>query len=142
MTPPTASPHRIAPELEADAARALDLLFDPALEPVVDMVVMSHGDHYEARTHDGTVTFRRSDSDQTGYEQIGNTGVDPLADQSSAKFAPLANELANAYPHRSTNAYPHAYDTIAQLFDHPSAPDLCVIHSAAHNWEEIGRAHV
>ena len=134
----TAAPHRIAPELEADAARALDLLLDPALEPVVDMVVMSRGDHYEARTHDGSVTFRRSETDASGYEPIGTTGVDPLADQSTAKFAPLPDELAHAYPHRSTNAYPHAYDTIAQLFDHPSAPDLCVVHSAAHNWEDQG----
>ena len=27
---------------------------------------------------------------------------------------------------------------VAQLFDHPCAPDLCVIHTAAHNWEDQG----
>ena len=27
---------------------------------------------------------------------------------------------------------------IAQLFDSPAAPDLCVLHSAAHNWEDQG----
>ena len=63
---------------------------------------------------------------------------DPLADQSTDKFAPLADERAHAYPHRTDNAYPYAFDTIAQLFDHPAAPDLCVIHSAAHNWEDQG----
>jgi hypothetical protein len=31
-----------------------------------------------------------------------------------------------------------AFDHVAQLFDHPDAPDLCVLHSAAHNWEDQG----
>ncbi len=134
MTPPTAI-HQLAPELEADADRALEILLDSELDPIVDMVLLSHGDRYEARTHDGSVTFRRTEA---GYERTGGSGADPLADQSTDKFAPLAAERANAYPHRSRNAYPHAYDTVAQLFDHPAAPDLCVIHSASHNWEDQG----
>src|SRR5262249_2855041 len=66
------------------------------------------------------------------------SGADPLADQSTAKFAPLADERAHPLPRRSENAYPHAFDHIAQLFDAPAAPDLCVLHSAAHNWEDQG----
>ena len=31
-----------------------------------------------------------------------------------------------------------AYASVAQLFDHPSPPDLCVIHSSAHNLEDQG----
>src|SRR5262249_51392480 len=31
-----------------------------------------------------------------------------------------------------------AFDHVAQLFDHPDAPDLCVLHAAAHNWEDQG----
>ena len=27
---------------------------------------------------------------------------------------------------------------VAQLFDAPSPPDVCVIHTAAHNWEDAG----
>lgn len=111
------------------------ILLDGELEPIVDMVLLSRGDHYEARTHDGSVRFRRTES---GYERLGADGTDPLADQSTDKFAPLDDERAHAYPHRSSNAYPHAFDTIAQLFDHPAAPDLCVIHSASHNWEDQG----
>jgi phosphonoacetate hydrolase len=136
VTPPEA--HALAPELEADADRALGILLDAELEPIVDMVLVSHGDHYEARTHDGSVTFRRTGPGPDGYERTGGEGVDPLADQSTDKFSPLADERAHAYPHRTANAYPHAYDTIAQLFDHPAAPDLCVIHSASHNWEDQG----
>jgi hypothetical protein len=130
--------HALAPELEADADHALGILLDAELEPIVDMVLLSHGDHYEARTHDGSVTFRRTGPGPDGYERTGGEGVDPLADQATDRFSPLADERAHAHPHRSVNAYPHAYDTIAQLFDHPAAPDLCVIHSASHNWEDQG----
>ena len=83
-----------------------------------------------------SVTFRRNADGS--YERIAVTGRDPLADQSTAKFTPLADERAHPYPHRSENAYPHAFDQIAQLFDAPAAPDLCVLHSAAHNWEDQG----
>ena len=72
------------------------------------------------------------------YEVLATSGADPLADRSTDRFAPLAEERAHPHPHRSENAYPHAFDQIAQLFDHPAAPDLCVIHSASHNWEDQG----
>ena len=91
---------------------------------------------YEALAHDGRVSFRRTADGS--YERIAVSGRDPLGDQSTAKFAPLADELAHPFPHRSENAYPHAFDQIAQLFDAPAAPDLCVLHSAAHNWEDQG----
>ena len=45
---------------------------------------------------------------------------------------------ASTHPSRSQNSYPHAFEQFAQLFDHPSAPDLCVIHSASHNWADQG----
>jgi predicted AlkP superfamily pyrophosphatase or phosphodiesterase len=88
------------------------------------------------------VRFRRTaggpGAGPSTYERLGVEGTDPLADQSTDRFAPLEAELATLHPHRSANAYPFAFDTIAQLFDHPAAPDLCVIHSAAHNWEDQG----
>jgi len=136
---PDRHPHRLPDRLEADAHRALDVLLDADLDPVVDMVVLNRGDHYEAVTHDGRVRFRRTDA--TGpdaYERVDVEGADPLGDQSTDRFAPLANEQAGLHPHRSENAYPYAFDTVAQLFDHPAAPDLCVIHSASHNWEDQG----
>ena len=42
------------------------------------------------------------------------------------------------FPSRTENSYPFAYASVAQLFDHASPPDLCVIHSSAHNWEDHG----
>lgn len=136
QAPASPSPHRLDARLEPDAERALEVLLDGALEPVVDMVITSRDGHYEVLTHDGRMRFRRTGPGT--YERLSVEGVDPLADQSTDRFAPLEAELAALHPHRSENAYPYAFDTIAQLFDHPAAPDLCVIHSAAHNWEDQG----
>jgi hypothetical protein len=138
MTQAPPNPHRIADHVEADAEQALEVLLDASLEPVVDMVLLSRGDHYEALTHDGRVRFRRTGPGADGYERIAVEGRDPLADQSTERVAPLAAERAALHPHRSENSYPFAFDTVAQLFDHPAAPDLCVIHSASHNWEDQG----
>src|SRR5581483_3083144 len=136
MVPEAASPCWLAPEREADAEAALAILTDSALEPIVDMVMLARDGAYEARSAEGMVRFRRTDDGD--YEVIGHEGADPLADQSTDKFTPLDDELAHLHPVRSDNAYPHAFDHIAQLFDHPAAPDLCVLHSARHNWEDQG----
>jgi hypothetical protein len=126
----------LAPERADDAERALRLLTDSALEPIVDMVLVARDGAYEARTHDGMVRFRRGEAGV--FDVVETRGLDPLAEQSTDRYTPLADELANRNPHRSENAYPFAYEQVAQLFDHPAAPDLCVIHSADHNWEDQG----
>jgi hypothetical protein len=117
------------------AERALEILTDPALEPIDDKVLLAPEGAYEARSHDGSVRFRRNDG---AYEVLETTGTDPLTDQSTDRFTPLADEQAHLNPHRGENAYPFAFDHVAQLFDHPAAPDLCVLHSADHNWEDQG----
>lgn len=121
---------------ETDAALAV--LLDPALEPVIDMVLLHRDGRYEARSAEGAVTFRRTGPGPSGYEVVGREGRDPLADQSTDRFTPLAEELAHLHPRRADNAYPFGFDSVAQVFDHPAAPDLCVVHSAAHNWEDRG----
>ncbi len=118
-----------------DFAAALELLCGPELEPIVDMVCTHRDGVYEARSAEGAVRFRR---DNGGYRRVDVTGDDPLANQSTDAFGSLADELAHPYPRRSENAYPFAFDHIAQLFDAPAAPDMCVLHSAAHNWEDQG----
>ena len=128
--------HEVPDAHRRDAEAALEVLLDGALAPVVDMVCTARDGGYEALAHDGRVTFRRTG--HGSYERVSVEGRDPLADQSTDKFSPLADERAHPYPHRSVNAYPHAFDQIAQLFDAAAAPDLCVLHSAAHNWEDQG----
>lgn len=135
-TAPRQAAHGVTPEREADVDAALAVLLDGALEPVVDMALVSRDGAYEALSHDGRVHFRRTETD--GYEVLGIEGADPLADQSTDKFVPLATERAHRHPHRRDNAYPFAFEQVSQLFDHPAAPDICVVHSAAHNWEDQG----
>jgi predicted AlkP superfamily pyrophosphatase or phosphodiesterase len=127
--------HQVPDAHRVEAEAALDVLCDAALDPVVDMVCRSVDGAYEVRSHDGRTTFRRAGD---GFERLTVEGRDPIADQSTAKFSPLVAERAHPQPHRSENAYPFAFEHIAQLFDSPAAPDLCVLHSAAHNWEEAG----
>ena len=95
---------------------------------------------YEAASVAGRVRFRRRD-EGAGWafdDARRSTASNPLADQSTDRFAPLADERANPFPDRTTNAYPFAYEQVAQLFDSPVAPDLIAIHTAAHNWEDEG----
>ena len=126
----------IAPEHRSDADAALDVLLGRDLEPIVDMVLVARDGSYEALSHDGSVRFRRNDDGS--FDTLAETGTNPLATQATEHLAGLDAERASLHPHRSANSYPFAYEQTAQLFDSPASPDLCVIHSAAHNWEDQG----
>jgi len=132
------TPHETPPDRREEADRALEILLDPALDPIVEMVLTCRDGAYEALTTDGRVRFRRAGDGDRVYEVIEVEGSDPLADRSTDRFSPIEAELASLHPKRSENAYPYALDHVAQLFDSPAAPDLCVIHSASHNWEDQG----
>src|SRR5438067_1025303 len=102
------------------------------------MVLLARDGVYEARSHDGSELFRRTGHGPDGYEVLQRHGAPPFARRSPERFSPLDAERAELHPHRSRNSYPWAHDHVAQLFDHPAAPDLCVLHSAAHNWVDQG----
>ena len=120
-------------------AAATATLLDVALEPIVEMVLTHHDGVYEARAIDGFVRFARQPTDRGWAFEVKETeGRNPIGDQAVDRFAGLESELANRFPPRRDNAYPHAYEQISQLFDATHAPDLCVIHTAAHNWEDHG----
>jgi hypothetical protein len=114
-----------------DVAGALDVLLDPALEPIVEMVLVRDGHAIEAHAVDGRVRF-------DGGRVFEVHDRNPLADQATDRFAGLDVEVAALQPDRTANSYPFAYEQAAQVFDHPAAPDLCVIHTAAHHWAEQG----
>jgi len=133
---PARAAHEVAPEHAADVEAALEVLLDPALEPIVDMVLTRRDGTCEALAPDGRVCFR-TDGAET-FEVLSIEGRNPLDDQATDRYVPLELERAHPHPHRTANAYPFAYSQVAQLFDAPDAPDLCVIHSAAHNWEDQG----
>jgi phosphonoacetate hydrolase len=123
-------------------ARAEEALLDPAVGHLVEVVLRSDPDdpdRYEAASVDGRVRFRRRDDARGWSFEVEHVdGRNPLADQALDRFAPLPEERANRYPDRTRNAYPFAYEQVAQLFDSPAAPDLVAIHTAAHNWEDHG----
>jgi phosphonoacetate hydrolase len=122
--------------------RAEQALLDPAVGHLVEVVLRRHPDdpdRYEAASVDGRVRYRRRhDSTSWAFDVEHVEGRNPLADQAPDRFAPLAEERAHPYPDRTRNAYPFAYEQVAQLFDSQVAPDLVAIHTAAHNWEDHG----
>jgi hypothetical protein len=121
------------------AEAALAVLCDAALEPVVDMVLTVREGDYEAHSAEGWVRFRRLlDGAGFAYEVLATHGRNPLGDQSTDRFAGIAAELAHRFPKRAVNAYPHGYEQVVQFFEAPMAPDLCVVHSASHNYEDRG----
>jgi phosphonoacetate hydrolase len=120
--------------------QALEVLLDPDLDHIVDMVLRRvDTDVFEAASTDGRVRVRRiPDGPSWRFEVEDLDGHHPLADQDTARFAGLDAELAVRFPHRSDNAYPFAYQQLAQLWDSPAAPDLAVMHTAAHHWADQG----
>ena len=135
------SPTMTIARAETQLQNALDVLLSAELDPIVEVVLRSpQPNRYEALTGDGRVTFGRiGDAEGEPEFQIDVVeGRNPLGDQSVDRFAGLAAERDNRFPSRADNSYPFAFDTVAQLFDHPAAPDLCVVHAAAHNWEDQG----
>lgn len=124
---------------ERERERALEVLLSRYLEPIVDMVAWSRAPGaYEVASAEGAVRFRREPGPAGEFALESVTGQNPLALQDPTRFVGLDAERATPHPRRDLNSYPHAFDQFAQLFDHSSAPDLCVIHSAAHNWADQG----
>jgi phosphonoacetate hydrolase len=111
---------------------ALAVLLADEQAAIVDLVLCARDGVIEAHARDGSVGFTR---DGTVTFQRGRN---PLERQDASAFSPLDDELKNVRPTTEKNHYPYAYDNAAQLFDDPRAPDLAVIHTPAHNWEERG----
>jgi len=116
--------------------QAIQVLCSDELEPIVEMVIFSPGaDTYEARAVDGSVRARRRRAPADGddpFEVVAVEGRNPLGEQDPTRFSPLAEELAHRQPDRSANSYPLAFERLSHVFDHPCAPDLCVLHTASH----------
>lgn len=114
-----------------DLDRALEVLLDERLAHVVDLVLCARDGEVQAHAREGSCGF-------TSDGAIWSKGRNPIERQDPSAFSPLEAELASLRPTNGTNHYPFAYDNAAQLFDDPRAPDLAVLHTPAHNWEERG----
>ncbi|MCC6227250.1 MAG: alkaline phosphatase family protein [Microthrixaceae bacterium] len=129
--------------MHSDSTRAAlaeieSILTDASFGRQVEMVLSCPDtDTYRAASSDGSVTFRREAVDgRYRYAVAGTTGLDPLADRSTARFDDHRTERASRFPARSDNTYPHGFDSIAQFFDGTHAPDAVVLHTAGHRFNE------
>jgi hypothetical protein len=98
--------------------RALDVLLDPGLQHVVDLVCWVEKGLVHVADARGHVALRE-DGECTLL-----AGRDPIADQD-----PMSD---------STSSYPFAAARLHSLFADPRAPDLAVVHTGAHSWPERG----
>ena len=121
-----------------EAALIEAALTTPELADRVEMVVRplgvdASGAHrYRAAAVDGSVEFvRHDDGGRYRYEVVATDGRDPLTNQDADVLVGLDLER-DQHPTRTTNSYPHAFDSIAQCFDAEHAPDLVALHTAAH----------
>lgn len=123
----------------AQVERVVDALLDPVLEPIVDLVATTTDEGYDVRAVDGRVRFRR-EPHGSGWRFVEThvEGRNPLGDTATDRFTGLDDERSNPWPTRTEQSYPHAQDHVAQIFDHPAAPDVVSLHTAAHNWEDQG----
>jgi hypothetical protein len=109
---------RTGATLEALRERALDVLLDPSLATVVDLVCWAE----EGQVHV---------ADSAGHVALSADGActllagrDPVADQD-----PFADR---------SDSYPFAAVRLHSLFRDPRAPDLAVVHTGGHHWPERG----
>jgi hypothetical protein len=123
-----------------DLERAVAVLTGPELSPICEMAVYRQDGWVTARSVDGCVRFRTVSNGTGGWDvEIDDVdGRNPLGIQDPSAFATLEDEKAHLFPERAENSYPHAYESLAHVFEHPCAPDIAAVHTAAHNWEEEG----
>ena len=132
----------------AELDLAVATLVDPSLASIVEMVLTRRDGAYEAHAVDGSVRFRRHDpaaapDGSPGPARDWSFTVDAVTvrDPSGTVRRTACRTRRRArrpVPRRAANAYPFAFEQVAQLFDHPHAPDLCVVHTASHHWAEQG----
>lgn len=111
---------------------ALAALLADELAHVVDMVIAREDGGFRAHTRAGSVSAHRDGT------IAWVRGRNPLERLDAGAFSPLGAEIAAARPPTHANHYPDAFDRLGQLFEDSRAPDLAVLHSPAHNWEERG----
>jgi hypothetical protein len=101
-------------------ARALEVLLDPALSHVVDLVCWRVGERVHVADADGHVALSRDGS----HDLL--SGRDPVADQD-----PFSD---------STCAHPLAAVRLHSLFADERAPDLAVVHTGGHGGDRSGES--
>src|SRR5436305_3947739 len=95
--------------------RAVEVLCDPSLSHVVDLVAWpADGGVWVANT--GGAALLSADGTAVSH------GRNPVASQDPLAFTPLTAELADPSPANLDNAYPWAYERLSSLFLASAAP--------------------
>lgn len=130
-------------DITVQIEQAREILSSDELAPICEMVFwrddLNGTPAYVVANSIGTVRYARHEEDGTHrFEVIDVEGENFLEKQDQGAFSPVHDERSSLFPTASENHYPHAYESIAQIFDDPNAPDMAAVHTAAHNWEDEG----
>jgi phosphonoacetate hydrolase len=115
--------------------RAVEVLCEPSLAHVVDLVAYVDGGSIIVANSAGSARLSRSDSAAPSEVLWGH---DPVAWQDPLAFSTLADELADPSPPNQRNSYPWAADRLTSLFAAAAAPDIAVVHTGRHFWPARG----
>lgn len=111
------------------------------LRDKVDMVLsMGPDGTYRAANTAGSVSFVRADAGttqesrpSTNFQLTEVQGTNPLEDQSRDRLLSLDDERDSFRSGVAVDSYPNAFESIAQFFDSPDAPDLFVARTPAYD---------
>lgn len=111
--------------------RAEEVLTDEAMATLVDSILRRTEDGgYRAASSRGSVEFvREVDGSFTITDQAG---AHPLANVDTDARLEVDDETGDPFAGLGDHATPNAFESIAQYFDSPHAPDLVVLHAPTH----------
>lgn len=122
--------------MTADVAardRAVDVLCDPSLAHIVDLLAFPDGPSAVVVANAGGAARLSG----PGVAEVLH-GTNPVANQDPFAFTPLTAEVAEPWPPNADNSYPWAYERLVSLFSAIDAPDIAVVHTGAHYWPDQG----
>jgi phosphonoacetate hydrolase len=112
---------------------ALQVLLDPALAEIVDLVAWREGADLIVANSTG-----RACAGAGGEFEVVD-GRHPIPSQDPLHGVPLAAALDDPSPPNARNSYPDAFRRLTSAFADPCrSPDLHVIHTPRHHWPERG----
>jgi phosphonoacetate hydrolase len=122
-------------ELSVLRERAVEVLTDPSLAHIVDVIAYADGDDVVVANADGASRINRSDPEAPAQVLRGR---DPIANRDPLAFAGIDAERADPSPPNERNAYPLAGTRLLSVFADPRAPDIAVVHTGKHYWPHRG----
>ena len=114
-------------------AAALEVLLDPELAEIVDLVAWREGTDLMVANSTG-----RARAGASGEFEVLE-GLQPILSEDPLHGVPLSAALEDPSPPNSRNSYPDAFRRLSSAFADPSrSPDLHVLHTPRHYWPERG----